>query len=89
MTDPTEPRPHDTTDTSVGGLTAEVAKDLSTLVRREVALAKAELAREAKTAGQAAGMFGGAGFAGYFFLVFASLGPCGGRVRCCRSAGPR
>ena len=58
---------------SPGQLAAEVAKDMSTLVRQEVALAKAELQQEAKTAGMAAGAFGGAGFAGYFVLFFLSL----------------
>jgi hypothetical protein len=72
VTSPSDPRPGPT-DASVGTLTTEVAKDLSTLVRQEVALAKAEITQEAKTAGQAAGMLGGAGFAGYFVLVFGSL----------------
>src|ERR1700750_617525 len=36
---------------SPGELASEVAKDMSTLVRQEVALAKAELQQEAKTAG--------------------------------------
>lgn len=66
--------PTDPADASPGELVSEVAKDLSTLVRQEIALAKAELQREAKTAGVAAGAFGGAGFAGYFVLVFLSLG---------------
>jgi hypothetical protein len=60
-------------NTSPGQLASEVAKDMSTLVRQEVALAKAELQQEAKTAGTAVGAFGGAGFAGYFVLVFLSL----------------
>ena len=60
-------------DASPGQLASEVAKDLSTLVRQEISLAKAELQQEAKTAGMAAGAFGGAGFAGYFVLVFLSL----------------
>jgi hypothetical protein len=60
-------------DASPGQLASEVAKDLSTLVRQEVALAKAELQREAKTAGMAAGAFGGAGFAGSFVALFLSL----------------
>jgi Putative Actinobacterial Holin-X, holin superfamily III len=60
-------------EASPGELASEVAKDMSTLVRQEVALAKAELQREAKTAGTAVGAFGGAGFAGYFVLVFLSL----------------
>ncbi len=60
-------------DASPGELASEVAKDMSTLVRQEIALAKVELQQEAKTAGVAAGAFGGAGFAGYFVLVFLSL----------------
>ena len=60
-------------DASPGELASEVAKDMSTLVRQEVALAKAEMQEEAKTAGTAFGAFGGAGFAGYFVLVFLSL----------------
>src|SRR3954468_7691959 len=60
-------------NTSPGQLASEVAKDMSTLVRQGVARAKAELQQEAKTAGTAVGAFGGAGFAGYFVLVFLSL----------------
>jgi nitrate/nitrite transporter NarK len=60
-------------DASPGELASEVAKDLSTLVRQEIALAKVELRQEAKTAGTAFGALGGAGFAGYFVLVFLSL----------------
>jgi hypothetical protein len=60
-------------DASPGELASEVAKDVSTLVRQELALAKVELRQEAKTAGTAFGAFGGAGFAGYFVLVFLSL----------------
>lgn len=60
-------------DASPGELASEVAKDMSTLVRQEIALAKVELQQEAKTAGMAAGAFGGAGFAGYFVLFFLSL----------------
>jgi hypothetical protein len=58
---------------SVGELLGEVSKDLSTLMRQELELAKAELKVEAKKAGQGAGMFGAAGFAGYMVLLFLSL----------------
>ena len=67
-----EGRP-DVEGTSVGQLLGEVSKDLSTLMRQELELAKAELKVEAKKAGQGAGMFGAAGFAGYMVLVFLSL----------------
>jgi hypothetical protein len=58
---------------SVGELIGEVAQDLSTLMRQELALAKAEVKEEAVKAGQAAGMLGAAGFAGYMVLLFASI----------------
>jgi len=60
-------------DRSFGDLMGEVTRDMSTLVRQEVDLAKAELREEAKKAGKAAGLFGGAGFAGYMVLLFASI----------------
>jgi hypothetical protein len=58
---------------SVGELIGEVTRDLSTLMRQELELAKAELKVEAKKAGQGAGMFGAAGFAGYMTLLFLSI----------------
>jgi len=67
-----EGRP-DVEGTSVGQLLGEVSKDLSTLMRQELELAKAELKVEAKKAGQGAGMFGAAGFAGYMVLMFLSF----------------
>jgi Putative Actinobacterial Holin-X, holin superfamily III len=63
----------DVDGTSVGQLLGEVSKDLSTLMRQELDLAKAELKVEAKKAGQGAGMFGAAGFAGYMVLLFLSI----------------
>ena len=63
----------DVEGTSVGQLMGEVAKDLSTLMRQELELAKVELKVEAKKAGQGAGMFGAAGFAGYMVLMFLSI----------------
>jgi Putative Actinobacterial Holin-X, holin superfamily III len=69
----TEAGQPDVQGTSVGQLIGEVTKDLSTLMRQELDLAKAELKVEAKKAGQGAGMFGAAGFAGYMVLLFLSL----------------
>ncbi|MFG3497666.1 phage holin family protein [Streptomyces sp. NPDC047928] len=60
-------------DASVGELLSEVTSDVQTLFRQEVELAKAEIREEATKAGKAAGMFGGAGFAGYMVAVFVSL----------------
>ena len=58
---------------SVGSLISEVTTDLSTLMRQEMDLAKAEMKEEATKTGKAAGMLGGAGFAGYMVALFLSL----------------
>ncbi|GIJ78505.1 Putative Holin-X, holin superfamily III [Micromonospora phaseoli] len=58
---------------SIGELMREVTSDLSTLMRQEVELAKAEIRQEGKKAGKAAGFFGGAGFGGYMVALFLSL----------------
>jgi tetrahydromethanopterin S-methyltransferase subunit C len=63
----------DLSNASVGQLVGMAAQDMSLLVRQEIALAKAEVRQEAMKAGRAWGMFGGAGFAGYMVLLFASI----------------
>lgn len=60
-------------DATIGELFGKVSSDLSTLIRQEMALAKAEAAESAKKAGKGAGMFGGAGVAGFLVLLFLSL----------------
>lgn len=60
-------------DKSLGELVAVATRDLSTLVTTEIALAKAEIKREVTAAGKGAGLFGGAGFAGLFALIFLSI----------------
>ncbi|MEU6809694.1 phage holin family protein [Streptomyces sp. NPDC046831] len=57
----------------MGELLSRVTKDLQTLFRQEVELAKAEIGQEATKAGKAAGMYGGAGVAGHMTLLFLSL----------------
>lgn len=59
--------------TSLGDLIAEVSRDISTLMRQEIELAKAELKQTAKQTGKGAGLFGGAGLAGFFALLFLSI----------------
>lgn len=59
--------------TSLGDLLSDVTADLSTLMRQEVELAKAELKESASRAGKGAGMYAGAGVAGHFVLLFLSL----------------
>ena len=63
----------DVSNASVGDLLGEVTRDLSTLMRQELALAKAEVKEEAVKAARAGGMLGAAGFAGYMVLLFASI----------------
>ncbi|MDB1089691.1 phage holin family protein [Streptomyces sp. ACA25] len=60
-------------DASVGELLAEVTSDVQKLLRQEMELAKTEVREEAVKAGKAAGMYGGAGFAGYMVALFLSL----------------
>jgi hypothetical protein len=63
----------DPAETSVGELIGNISDDLSQLFRQEVELAKAELKQEATKAGTAAGLLGGAGFAGYLAVVLLSF----------------
>jgi uncharacterized membrane protein YqjE len=58
---------------SLGQVVSDLSTDLSTLMKQEVALAKAELKDEVTKVGKGAGMLGGAGFAGWFVLLFLSL----------------
>ncbi len=70
---PADERSEEVGQTSVGELIGNISNDLSTLFRQEVELAKAELKQEASKAGKAAGMLGGAGFAGYLAVVLLSF----------------
>jgi putative superfamily III holin-X len=58
---------------SIGELLSDISTDLSTLMRQEVALAKAELTQSGKQAGKGAGMLAGAGVAGHMVLLFISI----------------
>ena len=60
-------------NTSLGDLLGDVTRDLSTMMRQEVELAKAEAKQSATKAGKGAGMLAGAGVAGHFVLLFLSL----------------
>ena len=59
--------------TSLGDLLGDVTRDMSTLMRQEVELAKVELKQSATRAGKGAGLLAGAGVAGHFVLLFLSL----------------
>ena len=58
---------------SLGEIISDISDGLSRLFRQEVELAKAELKAEASKAGQAAGMFGGAGVAGLLTAIMLSF----------------
>jgi len=58
---------------SLGDLLGDVTRDMSTLMRQEVELAKVELKQSATRAGKGSGMLAGAGVAGQLVLVFLSL----------------
>jgi Flp pilus assembly protein TadB len=60
-------------DQSLGELVSTATRDLSTLIRTEVQLAKVEIKRDVAAAGKGAGLFGGAGLAGLMALVFLSI----------------
>jgi MFS family permease len=49
---------------SIGELFKDLSAETSTLIRQEMALAKAELSEKGKEAGKGAGLFGGAGVVG-------------------------
>ncbi len=68
------PQTNDSRDRPVGELLKELSNQTSTLVRKELELAKAEMTEKGKQAGVGAGMFGGAGLFGVF--AFAALTTC-------------
>jgi uncharacterized membrane protein YqjE len=59
---------HDLRDEPIGDLLKRLSQDTSTLVKQEMALARAELTEQGKRAGKGAGMLGGAGVAGLLTL---------------------
>ena len=67
---PTEPK---APDKSLGQLFSDLTSDLSTLMRKEVELAKVETKDEVSRAAKAGGLLGGGAVAGYFALLFLSF----------------
>lgn len=64
---------HRQEELSLGDRLSNVTRDLSTLMRQEVALAKAEVSESASRAGKGAGLLAGAAVAGFFVLMFLSI----------------
>jgi hypothetical protein len=61
--------PTRTPERTIGQLVADATHDVSSIVRNEITLAKAEISADAKVAGKGAGMFAGAGVLGFLGLV--------------------
>jgi hypothetical protein len=59
--------------TSLGDLLGEVTRDLSTLIRQEMALARAEIKESAGKAAKGAGTLGGAAYAAGMAVLFLSI----------------
>jgi hypothetical protein len=70
---PSAGRHEDVGEVSLGQLVGDVTRDLSTLMRQELALARAELKQEASKSAKGAGALGGAGFAGSMAVLFLSI----------------
>jgi uncharacterized membrane protein YqjE len=70
--EPLEPRTGEETR-SLGDIVGDISRDVTTLIRQEMELAKTELKDEVGKVGKGAGMLGGAGIAGHLTLLFLSL----------------
>src|SRR4051812_31920850 len=57
----------------LGELLSDLTRDVSTLMRQEVELAKVELKESATKAGKGAGMLAGAAWAGHITVLFLSI----------------
>ena len=74
MTDTTQAKANGRSeDVSLGELVAAASRDLSSLVHKEIELAKAELEVDAKKAGIGAGALGGGGVFALFGVLFGSV----------------
>ena len=70
----------DSAERTLGQLVAEATQDISSIVRSEVALAKAEMAADAKKAGLGAGMFATAGVFAFLALILLLIAAAFGLV---------
>jgi hypothetical protein len=73
MTDEQTPSERRAANSSLGELLGEVSRDMSTLIRQEMELAKAELRESAKRATKGAGFMGAAGYAALMAVFFLSV----------------
>lgn len=74
MTDPKGPAPTNADDKPVTDLLGEMTDSVTTLIRKEVEMAVAEMKNEARQAAKAGGMLSGGALSGYLSLLFGSFG---------------
>lgn len=70
----------DAIERTVGQLVADATHDLSSILRSEIALAKAEIGADAKKAGVGAGMFAVAGLFAFLALILLPIAAAYGLV---------
>lgn len=61
------------TDPTIGALVMDVSRDLSTLISKEIELAKTELKVSVKHGGTGIGLFAGAAFLGLLAIIMLSV----------------
>jgi hypothetical protein len=76
MTSPND----DALERTLGQLVADATRDISSIMRSEVALAKAEISADAKKAGLGAGMFATAGVFAFLALILLLIAAAYGLV---------
>jgi hypothetical protein len=76
----TAPRPGESQEETLGALFAAASRDLSTLVRNEVELAKAEIRADVKNGATGGAMFVAAAFLGVLAIILLSIAAAYGLV---------
>jgi Putative Actinobacterial Holin-X, holin superfamily III len=61
------------TDPTIGGLVVDASRDISTLISKEIALAKSELKVSFRHGGTGIGLFAGAGFIAVLAIIMLSV----------------
>lgn len=67
------PVPAKDTDPTIGALVIDASRDISTLISKEIELAKSELKVSVKHGGVGAGLFAGAAFLGLLAIIMLSV----------------
>ena len=67
------PEPVNSTDPTIGRLVTDATRDISSLISKEIALAKAELKVSIKAGGLGIGLFAAAGFVAVLAIIMLSV----------------